>query len=135
MAQCDYFLKPLSTGFDTLLGQDIYENELNYQVDRVRESLWRIFLNQTPLVFMDEPTAYIDPVFEKNIIENLIEVLKYKTTVMISHRLDVTKHFDRIIVMDHGQVAEEGTFKRTDGKADIISRYVSVSDGGVNDVS
>lgn len=112
MAQCDDFLNTLSAGLDTMLGQDIYENAVELSGGQSqRIALARVFLNKIPLVFMDEPTAYIDPIFEKNIIENLIKVFKDKTTVMISHRLDVTKYFDRIIVMNQGQIAEEGTFK------------------------
>lgn len=63
------------------------------------------------VVILDEPTAALDPKSEEEVFENLIRLTKGKTSVFISHRLSSTRIADRIIVLDKGEVIEEGTHK------------------------
>ena len=61
------------------------------------------------LRILDEPTANLDPLTEKQILETLFDVMKEKTTLLITHRLVGLENVDEILVMEHGRIAERGT--------------------------
>lgn len=63
------------------------------------------------IVILDEPTAALDPKSEEEVFENLIKLTEGKTSIFISHRLSSTRIADRIIVLDNGEILEEGTHK------------------------
>ena len=71
--------------------------------------LARALYRQSPVIVLDEPTAALDPVSENRLYETYDEVMQGKTTLFISHRLASTRFCHRIVLMDHGQIAEEGT--------------------------
>jgi ATP-binding cassette subfamily B protein len=60
-------------------------------------------------VILDEPTAALDPIAESNTYKHYNEITEGKTAIYISHRLASTQFCDRIILMENGQIAEEGT--------------------------
>ena len=62
-----------------------------------------------PFVILDEPTAALDPIAEAEIYEQFSQMTAGKTAVYISHRMSSCKFCDRIIVLDHGRIAEDGT--------------------------
>ena len=57
---------------------------------------------------MDEPTAALDPISEAQIYNEVLSTEEKRSLIMISHRLGATRFMDRIIVMDHGRIVEEG---------------------------
>ncbi|KKT69349.1 MAG: ABC transporter, ATP-binding/permease protein [candidate division WWE3 bacterium GW2011_GWB1_44_4] len=69
----------------------------------------RFFYRNAPLVIFDEPTASIDAVSEYNIFNRIYDFFKQKTVIIISHRFSTVRNADRIIVLDHGEIVEEGT--------------------------
>lgn len=69
---------------------------------------------------MDEPTAAIDPIFEKSLITHLLEVMSAKTSVIVTHRLDITQFIDRIYVMEDGEIIESGNFNELMSKKSIF---------------
>ncbi len=69
----------------------------------------RFFYRNAPLVIFDEPTASIDAVSEYNIFNKIYDFFKEKTVIIISHRFSTVRNADRIIVLDHGEIIEEGT--------------------------
>lgn len=69
----------------------------------------RFFYRNAPLVVFDEPTASIDAVSEYNIFNRIYDFFKDKTVIIISHRFSTVRNADRIIVLDHGEIIEEGT--------------------------
>ena len=74
-------------------------------------ALARILIQEPAIVILDEATASVDPLTEAQIQEGLDVVLKDRTSIVIAHRLSTIEHADRIIVLDHGEVVEEGTHK------------------------
>ena len=78
--------------------------------------LARALYRQAPVIVLDEPTAALDPVSENRLYETYDEVMRGKTTVFISHRLASTRFCHRIVLIEHGQIAEEGTH------AELIAR-------------
>ena len=71
--------------------------------------LARALYRQSPVIVLDEPTAALDPVSENRLYETYDEVMRGKTTVFISHRLASTRFCHRIVLIEHGRIAEEGT--------------------------
>ena len=71
--------------------------------------LARALYRQSPVIVLDEPTAALDPVSENRLYETYDEVMRGKTTVFISHRLASTRFCHRIVLIEHGQIVEEGT--------------------------
>ena len=71
--------------------------------------LARALYRQSPIVILDEPTAALDPISEKHLYETYDEVMKNKSTIFISHRLASTRFCNRILLIEHGSIIEEGT--------------------------
>lgn len=74
-----------------------------------RTAIARALYKDAPLVILDEPTAALDPIAEAEIYEQFSQMTAGKTAVYISHRMSSCKFCDRIIVLDHGRIAEDGT--------------------------
>ncbi|MHB9326663.1 heme ABC transporter ATP-binding protein/permease CydC [Phytobacter ursingii] len=73
-----------------------------------RLAIARALLHDAPLVLLDEPTEGLDAATESQILELLEEVMQGKTVLMVTHRLRGLSRFDQIIVMDNGQIIEQG---------------------------
>ena len=74
-----------------------------------RTAIARALYKDAPVVILDEPTAALDPIAEAEIYEQFSQMTAGKTAVYISHRMSSCKFCDRIIVLDHGRIAEDGT--------------------------
>lgn len=72
----------------------------------------RALYKDAPFVILDEPTAALDPIAEAGIYENFDSLVGEKTAVYISHRMSSCKFCDRIVVLDHGEIEEEGTHEQ-----------------------
>lgn len=74
-----------------------------------RTAIARALYKDAPFVILDEPTAALDPIAEAEIYEQFSQMISGKTAVYISHRMSSCKFCDRIVVLDHGRIAEDGT--------------------------
>ena len=74
-----------------------------------RVALSRTFMRDADIVILDEPTAALDPLAEASVIQQFLNIADEKTAIIISHRLGVCRHVDRILVLDNGTLAGEGT--------------------------
>ena len=74
-----------------------------------RLAIARALYKDAPFVILDEPTAALDPIAEAEIYENFNAMVADKTAIYISHRMSSCKFCDRIVVLDAGKIAEEGT--------------------------
>ncbi|MEG0577981.1 MAG: ABC transporter ATP-binding protein, partial [Bacilli bacterium] len=72
-------------------------------------SIARAMFKDSNLIIMDEPTAALDPLFEKDVLSSFFELSKNKTAVMISHRVGLCTLVDRVVVMKKGRIVEVGT--------------------------
>ncbi len=105
-ARCDAFIDRLQDGYDTIVG----ENGATLSGgERQRISIARALLKDAPIILLDEATASIDPGNEAAIQEALSELMQGKTVIVIAHRLHTVVDCDKIIVLDKGQIVEEGT--------------------------
>jgi ATP-binding cassette subfamily B protein len=100
------WLADLPDGLDT----DVGERGANLSMgQRQLAALARVILKDPAIFILDEATASVDPFTETQIQEGLDTLMRDRTAIVIAHRLSTVKHADRIIVMDHGQIIEEGT--------------------------
>ncbi|GGD63520.1 ABC transporter ATP-binding protein [Paenibacillus nasutitermitis] len=107
-AQIHEFIETMPFGYDTLIG----ERGVGLSGgQRQRVALARAILMDPPILVLDEATASVDTATESAIHEALLEVMKGRTTFIIAQRLSSVKRADRIIVLDKGQIVEQGTHK------------------------
>lgn len=107
-AHCLEFIEKLPQGFDTMLG----ENGASLSGgERQRLSIARALLKDAPVVLLDEATASLDPENETLIQRAVGTLCAGKTVVVIAHRLRTVANADKIVVLDDGRVAEEGSHK------------------------
>ena len=71
-------------------------------------ALARVLLKDPAIFILDEATSSVDPFTEMQIQEGLETLMRDRTAIVIAHRLSTVKNADRIIVMDHGRIIEEG---------------------------
>lgn len=103
-------VKQFPQGLDTHIGRTVYlDGVLMSGGEFQRLMLARALYKDGPILVLDEPTAALDPIAENDIYMKYHEMTAGKTSVFISHRLASTRFCDRIILIDHGRIAEEGT--------------------------
>lgn len=94
----------------TPLVREINQNATDFSGGEKQRLLFArtLYLN-TPLVILDEPTAALDPIAENELYLNYGKSMENRTSVYISHRLSSTRFCDRILLLEHGEIVEEGT--------------------------
>jgi ATP-binding cassette subfamily B protein len=105
-ANAHEFLDTLPDRYDTFLGEGGARLSGG---QRQRIVIARALLRDAPLLLLDEATSALDAHSEQLVQEALERLMKTRTTVVIAHRLATTRAADRIIVMEHGRIVEEGT--------------------------
>jgi ABC-type multidrug transport system fused ATPase/permease subunit len=100
------FITQLPQGYDTELGERGVKLSGG---ERQRIAVARAFIKDAPILILDEPTSSIDSKTEAVILDALDRLMEGRTTFMIAHRLSTVRRADRILVMDHGRLVENGT--------------------------
>ena len=104
-AQIHDFILGLPNGYDTMIGEQGVRLSGG---ERQRLAIARAIIKDAPILILDEPTANLDPLSEKQVLQTLFALMKRKTTLFITHRLVGMENMDEIIVMDHGRLVERG---------------------------
>jgi ATP-binding cassette subfamily B protein len=112
-AQAAKFIQDLPEGFDTVVGE--HAKTLSGG-QRQRLAIARALLREAPILLLDEATSALDAENERLVQEALQEAMRGRTTLVIAHRLATVLAADRIVVMEHGRVVEEGRH------ADLLAR-------------
>ena len=108
-AGADVLINSLPQGYETVLGRS-FKNGKELSIGEWQKvALARAFIRDTPLVILDEPTSALDAQAEQAVFQKFRELVKAKTSVIISHRFSTVRMADRIAVMDHGSITEYGT--------------------------
>jgi len=116
------FIESLPDGYDTIIGERGTKLSVG---QRQRISIARAFLKDTPLIILDEPTSAIDPETELHLKESLDELMKGRTTFIISHRMSLTDIATFIVVIEDGEIVERGTQKELEASAGPYNRLRS----------
>ena len=112
-AQAAEFIGKLPLGYDSPVGERGGHLSVG---QRQRIGIARAFLKDSPILLLDEPTSALDPATERAIMDTLEELMRGRTTLIITHRLATVHHLDCIVVLEDGVVRETGP------GADLLAR-------------
>jgi ATP-binding cassette subfamily B multidrug efflux pump len=115
------------------VGYDAHVGERGVKLSggqRQRVTLARVILKDAPILVLDEATSALDSEVEAAIQETLYGVMEGKTVIAIAHRLSTIAHMDRIIVLDAGRIAEEGTHAELLAKNGLYAGFWARQSGG-----
>lgn len=128
-ASCHDFISALPQGYDTIAGDG--GNNLSGG-EKQRIAIARAILKDSPIIVLDEATAFTDPENEAVIQRSIGELVAGKTLIVIAHRLSTITMADKIIVMNHGRIEAEGRHQALLESCELYrtlwNAYISVSD-------
>lgn len=127
-AHAHEFITQTSDGYDALVGERGIKLSMG---QRQRVAIARAFLDDKPLLILDEATSALDSESEVLVQEALENLWHDRTVIAIAHRLSTLRHMDRIIVMDKGQLVEQGTHHQLLEKKGRYYRLWQHQSGGV----
>ena len=105
-AQCDEFVQKLPQGYQTVVGEN---GSTLSGGERQRISIARALLKDAPVVLLDEATASLDVENESAVQAALSQLLRDKTVLIIAHRMRTVAGADKVVVLENGRVAQQGT--------------------------
>ena len=111
MAGAHSFILALPERYDQLLGTAFTNGEQLSAGQWQRIALAKVFMRESPVIILDEPTAAVDAKAEHDIFRRVMKLIERKTVLMISHRFSSVRTADKIIVLDNGKIKEGGTHK------------------------
>ena len=109
-------IKDFPKGFDTVVGE---RGATLSGGQKQRSSIARALIKNPDILILDDCLSAVDAKTEVKILDNLKEVLKDRTSIIVSHRISAVKNADKIIVMDNGKIVEEGTHEELKVKEGI----------------
>lgn len=103
-------ISSLPKGIDTYMGKMFYEDGQLFSGGQTQKiTLARALYKDAPVLLLDEPTAALDPIAERELYESYADLTSGKSSLFISHRLSSTQFCDRILYFENGRVQEDGT--------------------------
>ncbi|HEX4372396.1 MAG TPA: ABC transporter ATP-binding protein [Puia sp.] len=123
LAHADEFINKMPHGYDTLVGE---RGVTLSGGQKQRIGIARAIVRNSPILILDEPTASLDTESEKLVMEALERLMEGRTVITIAHRLSTIRDADKIIVIENGCVAEEGTHEELMEKGEIYADLYNV---------
>jgi len=121
-ACCHDFIMALPNGYDTVIGEGGASLSGG---EKQRISIARAIMKDAPIIILDEATANVDPENEKDLVDAIEALTKEKTIIMIAHRLKTVRNADRILVVDKGQIVEQGKHDELMKQNGIYKKFVN----------
>jgi subfamily B ATP-binding cassette protein MsbA len=123
LANAHDFISAMPNGYDTQVG----ERGLTVSGgQRQRIGIARAIIRNSPILILDEPTAALDTESERLVMEGLTKLMKGRTVITIAHRLSTIRDSNKIIVLDRGIVAEQGTHEELLARKGIYSELYRI---------
>lgn len=120
-ACCHDFIMELPNGYDTVIGEG--GTSLSGG-EKQRISIARAIMKDAPVIILDEATANVDPENEKELMSAIEALTKEKTIIMIAHRLKTVEHADQILVLDKGQIVQQGRHSELLKQTGIYRKFI-----------
>lgn len=120
-ACCHDFIMRLPDGYDTVIGEGGASLSGG---EKQRISIARAIMKDAPIIVLDEATANVDPENEAELMSAIDALTKEKTIIMIAHRLKTVRNADKILVIDSGRIAEQGTHDELMSKNGIYRSFI-----------
>lgn len=121
-ACCHNFIMALPDGYETVIGEGGASLSGG---EKQRISIARAIIKDSPVIILDEATANVDPENEKELMEAIDALTKEKTIFMIAHRLKTVRNADRILVLEHGKIVQQGKHEELIEQEGIYKRFVA----------
>ena len=125
VANADRFIRQLEQGYETVLSRD----GLNIsQGQRQLLNIARAIISKAPILVLDEATSSVDTKTERQIEQAMRRLMKDRTTFIVAHRLSTVRNADKILVLEKGEVIEQGNHKEL---LDLKGKYASLYHGKI----
>jgi ABC-type multidrug transport system fused ATPase/permease subunit len=126
-ARCDIFIDELPDGYETYVGERGVKLSGG---ERQRVAIARAIVKNAPILVLDEATSSLDSESERLIQDALHELLQDKTVIVVAHRLSTFMEMDRILVIEGGTIAAQGTHKELLKKKGTYQKLWDIQAGG-----
>ena len=127
-AALESFIDGLPQRFETIVGERGTALSVG---ERQRIATARAFLADPAVLVLDEPSAALDPASERRVVEGYERVMRGRSTIVITHRLDLARKADRIIVLDGARIVEQGPFLELQARQGRFAALFARGDDGV----
>jgi ATP-binding cassette subfamily B protein/subfamily B ATP-binding cassette protein MsbA len=120
LARIHDFIASLPDGYDTVIGES---GVVFSEGEKQRITIARALLRDAPILILDEPTSALDVATEALVMAGIERLVASRTTFIIAHRLSTVQRCDRIVVLQDGRIAEEGTLPELLRRNGIFAEY------------